>query len=178
MSRLPLQFAGKDISFRIPYSMAAELAVPPSTFGTVFPEASFLNSIDKPLEVHRVFINLAAQGQPTGYSFLTILDPQPTTLDQRIRISITDFSKNEKFMKAPTIVAALLNQLTGAWELEEPYTIVRSEGFQVQIDTLDFPGVIIINSLLLPEYVTVPFVRVVLNFQGYLDIIAPPSETR
>jgi hypothetical protein len=40
VGRLPLQFAGKDITFRIPYNIAAELDVGPNLNGVVFPEAS------------------------------------------------------------------------------------------------------------------------------------------
>jgi hypothetical protein len=108
----------------------------------------------------------------------TILEPQPTTMERRVRLRILDFSKNENLTKSATLVGLLLARNTGAWDLEEPYTIVRSEGFQVQIDTLDFPAVVIIDDTLQPERVPVQFVRVEVNFQGYLDIIGPPSEVR
>jgi hypothetical protein len=178
MGRLPLQFAGKDITFRIPYNVAAELDVGPNLSGIVFPEASFLHNVDKPFEVHRVRIILTAKGTPETFTSPTILEPQPTTLAERVRLRFLDFSKNENLTKSATLVALLLANNTGAWDLEEPYTIVRSEGFQVQIDTLDFPAVVILDATIQPERVDVQLVRIAVNFQGYLDIIGPPSEVR
>jgi hypothetical protein len=178
MGRLPLQFAGKDITFRIPYNLAAELDVGPNLSGVVFPEASFLHNVDKPFEVHRVKIGLTAKGTPDGFTSPTVLEPQPTTMDKRIRLKMLDFSKNENLMKSSTLVSQLLQKNTGAWDLEEPYTIVRSEGFQVQIDTQDYPAVVILDGNIEPERVDVQFCRVEVNFQGYLDIIGPPSEVR
>jgi len=178
MGRLPLQFAGKDVTFRIPYNIAAELDVGPNLSGIVFPEASFLHNVDKPFEIHRVIIRLTAKGTPATFVTPTVLEPQPTTLEERVRMRILDFSKNENLTKSSTFVSLLLNRNTGAWDLEEPYTIVRSEGFQVQIDTQDYPAVVILDATIQPERVDVQFVRIELNFQGYLDIIGPPSEVR
>jgi len=178
VGRLPIQFAGKDITFRIPYNIAAELDVGPNLSGIVFPEASFLHNVDKPFEIHRVKIDLTAKGTPEGFINPTVLEPQPTTMERRVRLRILDFSKNENLTKSATLVILLLARNTGAWDLEEPYTIVRSEGFQVQIDTLDFPAVVVLDTNIEPERVLVQFVRVAVNFQGYLDIIGPPSEVR
>jgi hypothetical protein len=178
MGRLPLQFAGKDITFRIPYNIAAELDVGPNLSGIVFPEASFLHNVDKPFEIHRVKIDLTGKGTPDGFISPTVLEPQPITLEQRIRLRVLDFSKNENLTKSATLIALLLARNTGAWDLEEPYTIVRSEGFQVQLDTQDFPAVVILDVTIQPERVDVQLVRVAINFQGYLDIIGPPSEVR
>jgi hypothetical protein len=178
MGRLPLAFAGKDITFRIPYTLAADLDAGPNASGIVFPEASFLHNVDKPFEIHRIRISLTAKGTPAGFTSPTILEPQPTTLAKRVRLRITDFSKNENLTKSATLVNQILQQNTQSWDLEEPYTIVRSEGFQVQVDTADFPAVVILDSNLEPERVPVTLVRVEVSFQGYLDIIGPPSETR
>lgn len=178
MGRLPLAFAGKDITFRIPYNIAAELDVGPNLSGVVFPEASFLHNVDKPFEIHRMKIGLTGKGTPVGFTNPTVLEPQPTTLDRRVRLRVLDFAKNENLTKSATLVSQLLQRNTQAWDLEEPYTIVRSEGFQVQIDTLDYPAVVILNDQIEPERVDVQFVRIEVNFQGYLDIIGPPSEVR
>lgn len=179
MSRLPLQFAGKNITWRIPYNLSAEFDCPPNTFGTVFPDAAFMVQIDKPFEIHRVFIDLIALGITSDSDGAqTILEPQPTTMSQRVRLLLNDLSKNEKMTRSPTLVNLLLNKLTGTWEFEEPYTLVRSENIQVIVDTLDFPNTVVINSLVTPESVAVLTVRVVLNWQGYVIVIAPPSETR
>lgn len=178
MGRLPLQFAGKTITWRLPYNIEAELDVGPNQSGIVFPEAAFLFNVDKPFEIHRVMIRLAAKGTPPDFDNPTVLEPQPTTLDERIRLRILDFAKNENLTKSATLVSTLLNKQTGAWDFEEPYTIVRSEGFQVQIDTQDYPSIVFYNANIEPVQVDVQFVRVALNWQGYLTIIGPPSEVR
>lgn len=178
MGRLPLQFAGKNITFRIPYNISAELDVGPNQSGIVFPEASFLHNVDKPFEIHRVKIDLTAKGTPEGFSAPTVLEPQPTTLEKRVRLRMLDFSKNENLTKSATLVEQLIERDTGFWDLEEPYTIVRSEGFQVQVDTQDYPAVVILDDTIQPERVDVQFIRVEVNWQGYLDIIGPPSEVR
>jgi hypothetical protein len=125
-----------------------------------------------------VKVSLTAKGTPAGFQTPQILEPQPTTLARRVRLRILDFSKNENLTKSATLVNQLLQQNTQAWDLEEPYTIVRSEGFQVQIDTLEFPSVVILDANIEPERVAVQLVRVEVSFQGYLDIIGPPSEVR
>lgn len=178
MSRLPLQFASKTITFRLPYNLPGELDVPPSTNGTVFPDVVFSHQVDKPFEIHRVHVNLTAKGTPTGFSTPTVLEPQPSTLEERVRLKIQDVGKNENQMKSAALVATLLNRNTGAWDWEEPYTIVRSEGFQVQVDTDAFPNVITYDANIEPELVAVQFVRVAVNLQGFLVIVGPPSETR
>jgi hypothetical protein len=40
MGRLPLEFAGRRIGFRIPYALPAEIEVGPERTGVVFPEAA------------------------------------------------------------------------------------------------------------------------------------------
>ncbi len=179
MSRLPLDFAGRPISFRIPYNISGEMDVAPNQSGVVYPEATFLHNVDKPFEIHRTIIRLTAKNA-NG----VILEPQPTTLDERIRLRITDFSKNENLTKVSTLVQTLVNAFTKTWELEEPYTLVRSEGLQVQVDSLAYPSICQVDGtaqtpcIATPIFTPVAFVRVEVNFQGYLLVVAPPSETR
>ena len=137
-----------------------------------------MHNVDKPFEIHRVKVELTAKGTPEGFLNPTVLEPQPTTMQRRVRLRVLDFSKNENLTKSATLVSLLLRRDTGAWDWEEPYTLVRSEGYQVQIDTLDFPFVVVLDANIEPERVAVQFVRVEVNFQGYLDIIGPPSEVR
>ena len=178
MSRLPLQYAGKIISFRLPFTIAGTLDVPPNTNGVVFPDVVFSLQIDKPFEIHRMFVRLAAKGTPVGFSSPTVLEPQPTTLEERVKMKVQDVGKNENQMKSAAYVSTFINRNTGTWEWEEPYTIVRSEGFQVQVDTDDFPNVIVYNANIEPELVPVTLVRVAVTYEGFLVIVGPPSETR
>lgn len=162
-SIIPASFDDQQIRFRIPYSMPGEKIVEPNASGDFFPEATFLTNVDKPFEIDRLTIRLTALDANKA-----VLDVQPATLGRRIRMTIQDTSKNEKLTKASHMVDSLISSEQGAagtWEWYVPYTMVRSEGFQVGIDALTFPA-------------GTSFVRVDLSFQGSLIVIAAPSETR
>ena len=163
MGRLPAKFAGRDITFRVPFTMPGELVVAAGNIGVQFPEATFLHNSDKPFEIHRVIPRVTGlDAQQVVVSPLV----DPNLLQRLTRIRIFDFSKNENLTKN----AQLLDTLTKGtseqtWEWAEPYVLVRSEGFQVTIDNVATAGV-------------APFTRIELTFQGFLIVVAPPSESR
>jgi hypothetical protein len=183
--RLPTTFAGKPISMRVPWALRGELIVPNGAPGVSFPDV-FRLAIDKPFEIHR----LRAHVYPFNDAVTPLTAPiSPGTLAQQsldvreilddfIRIDITDISKNEKLTRVPTLIKSLMTQDRKTWEWEDPYTIVRSEGFQVDVDNL--------APVTFPLCFTCPTqgseicanLSVRLAFEGYLLIIAPPSETR
>lgn len=166
MGRLPASFAGQSIVFRVPYSMPGELSVAQSQVGQQFPEATFLHNIDKPFEIHRMLVRLTAFDNATPPA---ILAAQPATLEKVIRLRINDTSKNEILTKNAHLVDTLISSEVGAagsWEWEDPYTLVRSELMQVAIDSLVWPAG------------TTDTVRVEVAFQGFLIVIAPPTEHR
>lgn len=177
MGRLPLQFANRPITFRVPHNMTAEMDVLPNQSGVVFPEASFLVNVDKPFEIHRIKVRVVAKR--TEGEQLVVMEIQPQTLEERVRIRITDVSKNENLTKNATLVSMLKKDNEGTWEWDEPYTLVRAEGFQVIVDTLNFPAICVPGpgcdglQSVVPEKV-----RVTVNLQGYLLVIAAPTETR
>lgn len=159
MGRLPTQYAGEMISFRIPYSMFGELVVDPDINGEAFPDSVFQHNIERPFEIHRLRIEVIAiddAGVP--------VDPQPALMAERVRLNIVDTSKDVLMTKAATRVEDLITSNARTWEWEQPYTIVRSEGFNVDVST---------DSLIADT-----FFRVQLNFQGFQIVIAPPSEVR
>lgn len=184
---LPQLFDGQEIKFRIPYSMPGELAVditanvPP--FSTQFPAATFLHNVDKPFEIHRVIprITLLTTVSAVDFVVLSPTGTDPITgFEKLVHLRIDDTSKNEKWTKAPQLISDMVNKNTGVWELECPYTIVRSEGFNVEVDVQRFSP----NPFLVsvpagsPTLTTINKIRVDLTFEGYLVVIAPPSETR
>lgn len=177
MGRLPVKFAGRDITWRLPYTMAADIDIAPLTTGRVFPEASFLHNVDKPFEIHRMIVRIVGKG---GADFGTplVFETQPDTLEERVRLRVTDLSKNENMTKAATFVSNLLAYNTGFWDWEEPYTLVRSEGFQIQVDTGEGPEFCVLNQQCDPVLAVLQFFRVEVSFQGFLVVVAPPSETR
>ncbi len=163
MGRLPLQFAGKDITFRVPYTMPGELLLAADVQGVQFPEATFLHNVEKPFEIHRALIRTTALTSATPP---VVVATQPTILDRLVRIVIRDTSKNEALTKQAQLVSSLLkiNELT--WEWEDPYTVVRSEGFQISASTdATYPA-------------GTALIRLEIALQGYLIVIAKPSENR
>lgn len=171
MGRLPAKFAGRNISFRVPFSMPGELVVQAGAVGVQFPEATFLHNSDKPFEIHRVIPrvtgldNNQVVATVTSNGVVTELT-DPALLEKLTRIRIFDFSKNENLTKN----AQLLDTLTKGtsektWEWAEPYVLVRSEGFQVTVDNIAAAA-------------TADFTRVEITFQGFLIVVAPPSESR
>jgi hypothetical protein len=163
MGRLPEEFAGKEIRFRIPYSMPGELQLDAESQGVQFPEATFLHNVEKGFEIHRVIVRLTALDDSTPP---IVLATQPTILDKLVRLRITDTSKNEVLTKNAQLVDSLLKDNERTWEWEDPYTLVRSEGFQVACDT----------DANYPDGTT--YIRVEITFQGYLIVITAPSESR
>lgn len=162
-SIIPASFDDQTIRFRIPYSMPGEQVVEPNASGEFFPEAAFLVNVDKPFEIDRMVVRLTALDENKK-----VLDVQPATLGRRIKLAVNDTSKNEKLTKASHLVDTLISSVEGSdgsWEWYVPYTMVRSEGFNVGIDALDFPA-------------GTSFVRVSISFQGSLIVISLPSETR
>lgn len=163
MGRLPSHFAGRLITFRVPYSMPGELIVQPQTSGVQFPDATFLQTTDKPFEIHRMIPRLTqldSNGVP--------VTPQPAFdfISAFIRLMIRDVSKNEQLMKSPQLVKTMVKGTSEqTWEFAEPYTIVRQEGFQISVDNTAAGG-------------TFAQVRVEIDFQGFLLVVAPPSEAR
>lgn len=177
MGRMPLQYAGRDITFRLPYNLYAELAVDANTKGQAFQEAAFLHNVDKPFEQHRWIIRVTGLDEDSA-----ILEPQPTTLEKRVKLRIQDVSKNENQTKAATVVENFMKANEGTWELEEPYTFVRSEGYQVTVDVAALPNVCVntaaVDATCNSIVVACTQVLVQMNLQGYLLIVAPPTPNR
>lgn len=179
MGRFRDEFAGRKISFRLPYTMASTLLVTDGDTGVQFPEAVFLHNIDKPFEVHRVMVRLMPYDDADPP---VILPPQfvgavPNLLEilqKYVAIRIRDTSKNEALTKASTIVGDFQTGDAKTWEFEDPYTMVRSEGFEVTCDNNLTDFAITVGA----TTVTVGSLRFEVNFEGYLIVIAPASESR
>lgn len=176
---IPETFADQRIKFRIPYSMYAELPVTPSSNGQFFPEGSFLHSLDKPFEVWRMHAIMTARNSASPP---VIFEPQPSTLGRRIKLTITDLSKNEPLTSDPAMPDALQTENFQTWEWDVPYTITRQEGFVVQCDAGAFP-LVCVNEAADGQNCTsisrqVAGVLVSICFQGFLIVLQPASESR
>jgi len=170
MGRLPSTFAGLNITFREPFSIPGELIVPFSASGVQFPDATFLNSFDRPFEIHRMIPRVT--GLDANNVILAI---QPSSvfdiLLRFVRVRIQDVSKDHLWTRAPTLLHTLIKgQSEATWELAEPLYLKKAEQLIISVDTLAVPAVAF-NPV-------VANLRIELTFQGFHVTVAPPSEAR
>lgn len=167
MGRLPEYWAGRKITMRIPYEMPGEVSVTSAQPGAQFPDATFLHNVDKPFEIHRCkpfVFPLDSQGNV----MVTEGTWNQSDLQTLIRARIFDQGINESMTKAPTLLPLLIKGTAEAtWEWAEPRTVVRSENFQITLDAQAFTN--------FTDLVTL---RVCWIFEGFLLVVAPPSESR
>lgn len=181
MGRLPDFFAGKRVTFRIPFIMAAEQVVDSDTQGFQFPEAALLHNTDKPFEIHRMIVKLTlidgTDGSLVPYPAIVngpVSGATEFDMQRLVRLRLRDTSKNELITKNLTRVDQLFKANEQSWEWEEPYTLVRSEQLEIGVDTDDLG--VIGGQFEVP--MTDPRVRVEVSFEGYLLVIAPATESR
>ena len=180
-TRLPTHFAGKLVTFRIPMIMYGELLTANAATGTVFPDGTFLHNVDKPFEIHRVIMRVTPfDGAATPLiitpPFIAAIPNLKQLLETYIRVRIADTAKNENLTKNATLVSAFSKANEQVWELDDVYTMVKSEGFTVQVDNLLVAAgftITVGNTT-----VTVANLRFELAFEGALIVIEPASETR
>jgi hypothetical protein len=172
---IPTDWADQIIKFRVPYSMPGELVVAADATAEQFNEATFLHTIDKPFEIHRMHVALT--GLNIVENTTTILEPQPTTLDRRVRLRMEDTAKNQVVFKSPHLVSTLQKLNEQTWEWEVPYTIGKQEGFTISVDTDLLPSICQIDqadaTCATSELIEVTDVRVEIALQGYLIVLRP-----
>jgi len=181
MGRLPSQWAGRDITMRIPYTMAGELIVGSNQSGQQFPDVTFTNNVDMPFECHRVIPRVTGLDSSKNVQPTQMLQE---TLQELLRLRINDFGKNVIMTKNPTLMNTLVKGSSErTWEWADPYYLVRSEGFQVVVDSLVIPtwnGNQYQCDCTGAAFPADPLsnLRVEISFQGFLIQVAPPSNTR
>lgn len=165
MGRLPSTWAGRIIQSRWPYEISGELLLTTGLTGTQYPDATFQNGQDKPFEMHRMIPRVYALDSS---NVLLTTQPDQELLLGLVRARITDLGREQLITKNPTILGALLKGSSErTWEFAEPMYIIRSEQIQIVLDALTFPAISSLDKL-----------RVVITFEGFVCIVAPPSENR
>ena len=164
---------------------SSEIIVGPNISGTVFPDVDLSIQSDKPFEVHRMVPRLTALAsiQYDGQAAAVVqpADPQPETMDKRIRLTVNDFTKSTIMTKNATLLNSFITENRKTWDWDAPYTIERSTGFQVQVDSLDFPSVCVADitgSCAAPTKIAITQCRVEVAFHGFLIVVAAPTEQR
>lgn len=170
MGRLPATWAERVIMDRVPYEMSGELVLPTSdgtTTGVQFPDATFLNSVDKPFEIHRMIPRVIGLGTTN-----IVFSPQPDQeeLASLVRLRMTDLGLDQVLTKNPTLISLLTKGSSErTWEFADPHYLTRSNLIQIVCDMLTLPA----------DYASdITKLRVAISFQGFLLVVAPPSENR
>jgi hypothetical protein len=176
---LPTTYDGKAITWREPYTLGGELIVPNNSQGNQFPEATFLHNVDKPGEFHRMIIRLTPFDDDAPPAilpppFIGAVENLDTLLAKYIRLRVRDTAKNENLTKTALLADSLVRRNELIWSFFCPYTMTKSEGFEVSVDSILQDFTITVGATTL----TVHNVRVEIAFQGYLIYIASPSEAR
>lgn len=170
MGRLPATWAERVILDRVPYEMSGELILPTadsSTTGVQFPDATFLNSVDKPFEVHRMIPRVMGLG---ATNLLFSPQPEQEELASLVRIRMTDLGLDQVLTKNATLISLLTKGSSErTWEFADPHYLTRSNLIQVVCDMLTLPAAYGANITKL---------RVGISLQGFLLVVAPPSENR
>lgn len=165
MGRLPATWANRIIQSRWPYSISGELLIESAQIPTQYPDATFQNGQDKPFEIHRMIPRVYALDDA---NVLLPTQPDQELLMGLVRANIVDLGREQLITKNPTLLGALVkgsNERT--WEFAEPMYIIRTEQIQITLSTLTFPTIDELVSL-----------RVVIDFQGFVCVVAPPGENR
>jgi len=168
MGRLPATWGGRVITARQPWIMAGELELTTAQPGQQFPDSTFLNSTDRPFEIHRMIPFVVAEDVNT-----VALSPQPDQdlLSSLIRTRVLDLGKNNSLTKSPTLLRLFVKGSSErTWEFADPYYLAKGEQFQVTNDALTFPANSVISNL--------NFLKVCVAFEGFFISVGPPSNTR
>lgn len=145
--------------------MAGEVSLTTAQPGIQFPEATYLNSTDRPFEIHRMIPFIVAQDSD-GIALPT--QPDQDLLSSLIRTKINDLGKVTQMLKSATLIRTLVKgNSERTWEFADPYYLVKSEQLQVINDALAFPVIANLVSL-----------KVCMDFQGFFVTLGPPSESR
>jgi len=160
--------------------MPGEIVIANNTTGIQYPEATFLHNADKPFEVHRMIARITPFDNQTPPVVLSpvVIGAVPgfmNILEKFVRLRVRDTSKNENMTKNAQLIGVWTPENRRTWEWEEPYTMVRSEGFEVSVDNVLAPNPTITVG---NTTTTIANLRVECTFEGYLVVIAPASETR
>jgi hypothetical protein len=164
MGRLPSEWAGRVILDRVPYILSGEMTLTSGQTGRQFPDNTFSNNTDKPFEIHRMIPRVYAEDEET----LLPEQPDQDLLAGMARLNINDLGINQILTKNPTLIGLLTKGSSErTWEFADPHYLTRGNQIQVVGDALNFPAIQGLHHI-----------KIALSFQGFLLVVAPPSESR
>lgn len=165
MGRLPNTYADRPIMDRDPYAMPGELSLTTGQISTLYPPATFQCGTDKPFEVHRMIPRLYALNSS---GVLLPTQPDQDLLAGLVKISLKIINKEQSMTRVPTRIGTLTKGSSErTWEFADPEYLERSTGFEVAIQAETFPTIENFASIL-----------VALTFEGFMIVVAPPTNNR
>jgi hypothetical protein len=165
MGRLPATWANRIIQSRWPYTISGEFLIESAETGQQFPDATFQNGQDKPFEIHRMIPRVYALDSE---GVLLPTQPDQELLLGLVRAKIVDLGREQLMTKNPTLLGLLCKGSSErTWEFAEPMYLIRAEQIQITLDALTFPVISNLDQL-----------KVAIDFQGFVCVVAPPSENR
>lgn len=165
MGRLPATFAGMPVMFRVPFAMQTVKSFTTAQSGVSFPEGPVTQGVDKPFEIHRMVPRITALD---GSSVALNTQPSDDIMEALISITIRDFGKNQALTKARTRLANFVKgSAERTWEFAEPYYLLQGDGFEINGSSLAYPAGLGVTSL-----------QVTISFEGFLVVVAPPTDRR
>lgn len=165
MGRLPSTWADRPILDRDPYEFYGELTLGSSQPNTAFPSATFQCTVDKPFEVHRMIPRVYAYD---AEGIILPTQPDQDLLAGIVKITIKDLGLEQLMTKVATRIGALTKGSSErSWEWADPHYLTRSNGFEVTAQTVAFPDIEDLSTLVLA-----------ISFEGFLCVVAPPTNNR
>lgn len=153
------------ITDRMPYEISGELIMAGNQSAIQFPDNTFSNNTDKPFEIHRMKPFVWGLG---ASDVLLQVQPDQDALAGAVRLYINDLGLNQIITKNPTLIPLMTKGSSErTWEFADPHYLTR--GNQIQV---------IATTLALTNFSTITNVRIGLGFQGFLLVVAPPTENR
>lgn len=166
MGRLPSEWAGRVIMDRVPYTISGELVISSNEAALQFPDNTFSNNTDKPFEIHRLIPRLVGVDDA---GVVQADQPDQDTLGELVRLNINDLGLNQIITKNPTLISLLTKGSSErTWEWADPHYLTR--GNQIQVTATSLPLTAFSESF--------DELRIGVAFQGFLLVVAPPSENR
>lgn len=166
MGRLPETFASQPVAFRVPYIMSGTFILGSAAGPSQLPTATFMCTEDKPFEIHRMIprvLAVDASNQPVeGVSSDLML--------RLISMQIQDLGKDQFFTKQPVTLNGFVKGTTEqTWEFADPYYLRKSENLIVSLTSETYPAGFLAEAT---------SIQVQISFEGFLVVIAPPTDRR
>jgi hypothetical protein len=121
-----------DIKARKPYIVASDMTLAAAAAPTVFPDGSFIHSLDLPFEVLRMIPAVAC----LDGSLNPIPDPNIGDILHLVKVKIKLLSDSRDMTLVSTRLSELVEKENKIWSFDYPLYLERQNGFVVEVTNL------------------------------------------